>query len=87
MEDRNTNQVSVCSACGKDAKIVHGNYQFKESGLPNVVLAGIEIIRCGHCGNEDPIIPNMDDLFRTITISLIAKPYRLAGEEVRFMRK
>jgi DNA-binding transcriptional regulator YiaG len=29
----------------------------------------------------------MDDLFRTIALALVTKPYRLAGEEVRYLRK
>lgn len=77
----------LCSNCSQPAKVVHGNYQFKESGLENIVLCGIELVKCSHCGNEDPIIPGMDDLFRTIALALVTKPYRLAGEEVRFLRK
>jgi DNA-binding transcriptional regulator YiaG len=76
-----------CSNCSKAAKIVHGNYHFKESGLDNVILCGIELIQCDHCGNEDPIIPAMNELFRTIALAIVTKPYRLAGEEVRFLRK
>lgn len=76
-----------CSHCSKRAKVVHGNYRFKESGLDNVVLCGIEILKCSQCKNEDPIIPAMNDLFRTIALALAAKPYGLAGEEVRFLRK
>jgi DNA-binding transcriptional regulator YiaG len=76
-----------CSNCAETSHVVHGNYQFKESGLENIVLCGIELIKCDHCGNEDPIIPGMDDLFRTIALALVTKPYRLAGEEVRFLRK
>jgi DNA-binding transcriptional regulator YiaG len=78
---------ALCSACSEPAHIVHGNYNFKESGLPNVVLCGIKLIKCDHCNNEDPIIPAMNDLFRTIALALVCKPYRLAGEEVRFLRK
>lgn len=76
-----------CSNCSKPAHVIHGNYEFKESGLENVVLCGIEIIRCAHCGNEDPILPALDHLFRAIALALITKPYRLVGEEVRFLRK
>jgi len=76
-----------CSNCSEPANIAHGNYQFKESGLENVILCGIELIKCDHCGNEDPIIPGLDDLFRTIALALVTKPYGLAGEEVRFLRK
>jgi len=67
--------------------MIHGNYRFKESGLDNVTLCGIEIVKCSHCGNEDPMIPAMNDLFRTIALALVAKPYGLDGEEVRFLRK
>ncbi|HLJ90288.1 MAG TPA: hypothetical protein VKZ53_25990 [Candidatus Angelobacter sp.] len=76
-----------CSNCGQAAHVVRGNYRFSESGLNNVMLCGIEIIRCDHCGNEDPMIPAMNELFRTIARALVSKPYRLAGEEVRFLRK
>lgn len=75
-----------CSNCDKDAKVVRGSYPFKESGL-NVVLQGIELIRCKHCGNEDPIIPRVNDLMRTIAVAVICKPYQLRGEDVRFLRK
>ena len=75
-----------CSNCEKDAKVVRDSYQFKESGL-DVVLQGIEIIRCKHCGNEDPIIPRLNDLMRTIAVAVISKPFQLRGEDVRFLRK
>lgn len=76
-----------CGNCSKAAKIVHGNYHFKESGLDKVILCGIELIQCDHCGDEDPVIPAMNELFRTIALAIVTKPYRLAGEEVRFLRK
>jgi DNA-binding transcriptional regulator YiaG len=75
-----------CSNCDKDAKVVRGSYAFKESGL-NVVLQGIELIRCKYCGNEDPIIPRVNDLMRTIAVAVICKPYQLRGEDIRFLRK
>ncbi len=76
-----------CSNCSKPAHIIRGNYEFKESGLDNVVLCGIEIIKCDHCGNEDPVLPALDHLFRAIALAIVNKPYRLVGEEVRFLRK
>ena len=76
-----------CSNCAKDAKTVRGSYDFKESGLSNVVLQGIQLIRCSYCGNEDPIIPRINDLVRLLTVAVISKPYRLQGGEVRFLRK
>jgi DNA-binding transcriptional regulator YiaG len=79
--------VYECSKCGAEAKVVRGNYAMKESGLPRVVLQGIQIIRCPKCGNEDPIIPHLDDLMGTLAFAVVMKPYRLTGEEIRFLRK
>lgn len=76
-----------CSNCEKDAKVVRGSYDYKESGLSNVILQGIELIRCKHCGNEDPIIPRVNDLTRLLVVAVISKPHRLQGGEVRFLRK
>ena len=76
-----------CSNCGKNANVVRGSYCFIESGLSWVTLHGIELIQCEHCGNEDPIIPRVNDLMRVLAVALIAKPYRLTGEEIRFLRK
>ena len=76
-----------CSNCGSNTQIVHGCYQFKESGLSSVVLHGIEILHCKKCGNDDPIIPNLSDLMRLLAVEVVGKPERLAGEEIRFLRK
>ncbi|MDX6443759.1 MAG: hypothetical protein QOH71_833 [Blastocatellia bacterium] len=77
----------LCSECGKKAKIIRGSYHFIESGLDGVVLQGIEIIRCKACGNEDPIIPQVNGLMRLLAVAVICKPYRLRGDEIRFLRK
>jgi DNA-binding transcriptional regulator YiaG len=76
-----------CSNCGAAARLVHGTYDLKEVGLSNVVLQGIEIVKCPKCKNEDPIIANMSGLMRALVLAVIEKPYRLTGEEVRFLRK
>ena len=76
-----------CSNCGAGATVVHGTYELKEVGLKNVVLQGIEIAKCPDCKNEDPIVPNMNGLMRALALAVIEKPYRLTGEEVRFLRK
>ncbi len=76
-----------CTNCGSTARIVRGNYNFSESGLKGVRLQGIERIVCGQCGNVDPIIPRLNELMRLLALAVIAKPYRLTGEEIRFLRK
>ena len=77
----------VCSHCGREAKVVRGTYRFTESGLKEVVLVGVELVRCAACGNEDPILPNIDGLMRRLAQAVIEKPWRLAGCEIRFLRK
>ncbi len=77
----------ACSNCGAEVRPMRGSYRFRDSGLRDVVLHGVEILRCDQCGNEDPIIPRVNDLMRTLALAVIGKPYRLAGEEVRFLRK
>lgn len=76
-----------CTNCGADARVVRGSYDFVESGLKYVRLQDIELIVCDRCGNIDPIIPRVNDLMRTLAVAVIAKPYRLAGDEIRFLRK
>lgn len=67
--------------------MVRGTYQFRESGLDNVVLQGVDIVKCSACGDEQVVIPHMNDLMRTIALAVVCKPYGLRGEEIRFLRK
>jgi putative transcriptional regulator len=76
-----------CSDCGGEATVNKGTYRFAECGINNVVLKGIELIQCPACGNVDPIIPHMTELFRVIAMAMIAKPQSLTGTEVRYLRK
>jgi putative zinc finger/helix-turn-helix YgiT family protein len=76
-----------CSNCGAPARVVHGTYELREVGLRNVVLQRIQIAKCPKCKNEDPIMENMSGLMRALALAVIEKPYRLSGEEVRFLRK
>jgi len=79
--------VSECSDCRKEARVERGTYRFRESGLDNVVLKGIEMIRCSACGNEDPIIPNLDGLLRVLAVAIVTSRLPLSGAEVRYLRK
>jgi YgiT-type zinc finger domain-containing protein len=79
--------VSLCSDCGGEARVERGIYRFRESGLDNVVLKGIEIIKCPACGNEEPIIPNLDGLLRVLAVALVTSRLPLSGAEVRYLRK
>lgn len=76
-----------CSDCNSEATIERGTYRFRESGMDNIVLKGIQIIKCSKCGNEDPIIPNMDGLLRTLAFAVIKSKLPLTGSAVRYLRK
>ncbi|SEF99277.1 Helix-turn-helix domain-containing protein [Bryocella elongata] len=76
-----------CSNCGSESATTQGVYQFRESGLNNVTLTGIELLTCKECGNTDPVIPNVNDLMAALAWHIATRKYRLNGEEVRFLRK
>jgi putative zinc finger/helix-turn-helix YgiT family protein len=77
----------TCSACEADADIIRGDYQYKESGLDNVVLRNMKLVKCPVCGNVDPLIPRVTELHRVLAQAIIREPYRLNGSEIRFLRK
>jgi DNA-binding transcriptional regulator YiaG len=79
--------VSHCSDCGSEARVERGTWRFRESGLDNVVLKGIEIVKCPACGNEEPILPNLDGLLRVIAVAIVTNRLPLTGPEVRYLRK
>jgi len=75
-----------CQYCGKEVKVVRGNYQFKEVGLP-VVLLGVELVKCDDCGATEPIIPNLNGLMSAIAFAVISDECKLSGSGIRFLRK
>jgi DNA-binding transcriptional regulator YiaG len=79
-------RTETCGNCGKVARIQRENYHFNEMGLP-VELMRIDVVRCPHCGNVDPIIPNMNDLMDAIALGTICSPCKLDGDAIRFLRK
>lgn len=81
-----TEKTKSCRQCEGPVQRVKKSYRFEESGLENVILAGIEVDVCEKCG-ESPRIPQLDDLMDTIAAALVSKPFELAGKEVRFLRK
>jgi putative zinc finger/helix-turn-helix YgiT family protein len=68
-------------------KTAHENYLYKESGLANVTLVGIEVHRCPNCGEHEAVIPKIEQLHRVIATTIARKAPRLAAEEIRFLRK
>lgn len=76
----------TCPECGGAMSVSHEDYRYDESGLSNVVLTGIEVRRCASCKTVQPVIGNIEGLHRALARSIVEKPARLAGEEVRYLR-
>lgn len=77
-----------CRNCSK-AGLTAGTetYLYTESGLPNVVLVGVEVRRCSSCGHHELVLPRLTELHRTIAHVVIRKHSRLSGPEIRYLRK
>jgi putative zinc finger/helix-turn-helix YgiT family protein len=77
-----------CRTCGK-AELTSGTetYLYKESGLPNVALVGVEVRRCPSCGHHELVLPRVTELHQLLAQAVIHKKARLSGAEVRFLRK
>ena len=77
-----------CPQCNEvELKRRRENRQYKESGLPNVLLVNIEVSHCPKCGADLVSLPRLSELHRVIALELITKPARLMPAEVRFLRK
>jgi putative transcriptional regulator len=81
-------QVKLCRTCGEgETKTTTENHLYVESGLPNVVLGGVQVRRCPECGAFEVLLPRVAELHRVIAKAVILKPARLSGAEVKFLRK
>jgi putative zinc finger/helix-turn-helix YgiT family protein len=79
--------VFACGECGEPMTVSLENHRYDECGLHNVVLGDIEVRRCTACGEEEFVIPAIEQLHRFLAEQLISKRSRLAAEEIRFLRK
>ena len=76
-----------CISCPSDKqmKAERITTKYKEGGLENVILIGVEHFRCTSCGEEYFGYGDVEQLNRLITSLLIEKP-ELSGKEARFLR-
>lgn len=77
----------LCINCHTEMKCAIKTHHYKESGLDNIYLEGIEVCSCEKCGEEEIGIPCIPELHRVIAESLIIQKQPLSGHEVRFLRK
>lgn len=78
-----------CSNCDNKCPL-KGNRitcKYKESGLANVTLVGVEHFKCTKCREEYFAYGNIDKLHGTIAHALLQKKDLLNGSEIRFLRK
>ena len=76
-----------CTECGSDLKKTATTHRYVESGLPDVVLHGVEVRKCQECGEEEVAIPNLAGLHRCIAANLVVRKSALTGAELRFLRQ
>jgi putative zinc finger/helix-turn-helix YgiT family protein len=76
-----------CPACDKPMTSARENYNYSACGLPHVTLKGVEVRRCGACGEHEVVIPRMAELHQAIAMAVVAKRARLTAAEVKFLRK
>lgn len=76
----------ACPNCDKLQETSRGNYHYLESGLDNVIICDVEMIKCS-CGEESALIPGILALHKAIANCLLEKETQLTGKEIRFLRK
>jgi putative transcriptional regulator len=81
------NPTHECAHCGQPVTPETRNYRYTESGLPNVILQGVQLADCPSCGNSDVAIPHLAKVHRAIALALANSPVRLTGSQLRFLRK
>jgi len=76
-----------CAECGGELKTTATTHRYAESGLPNVILHGVEVRKCAACGAEEVAIPNISGLHRCIAHLLATRPSAMTPAELRFLRQ
>ena len=75
-----------CMRCGgQKAKTTRENEPMDEA-MPGIILLGVEVTKCLQCGNREVAIPHLDALLKLIAETIVKKPGRLTGDEVRAVR-
>lgn len=78
-----------CHMCdyNKALKKSRTTVKYKECGLDNVTLVGVEHYKCDKCGEDYFGYGNIEQLHQLIAQVLLKKSGLLDGKEVRFLRK
>ncbi len=77
-----------CFECNLELEALkERRYRYVESGLTNIYLTGVTVLRCAKCNTEIPELPNIKSLHLCIALAIIEGSPSLSGEEIRFLRK
>ena len=75
----------TCRTCRKgEMQVREETYLYAESGLPNVVLVGVQVRRCPECGAHELVLPRVTELHRTIALALIPRASAAASSLSQF---
>lgn len=78
------NTTIECLECGAVMEISVGPHRYI-SGL-DIVLHDIEVRRCPECGEEEVVIPKIEELHSVIAKSISKRPGQIQPREIRFLR-
>jgi putative zinc finger/helix-turn-helix YgiT family protein len=77
-----------CMECGKGSvEVLNQNHRYAQCGLDYVTLLSLEVRHCTHCGENEYVIPNIEQLHNLIANVVASKQERLVPAEIRFLRK
>lgn len=75
-----------CTQCKVGTVVLERVTRAFSESLPDVIVDGIERGQCANCGEVYYSFPRWSDLSKRVLTALIAKPTRLTGGEIRFLR-
>jgi len=75
-----------CTTCGSAGVTLQRVATVFSPRIPDVIADGLEQGKCAHCGEDYLGVPRSKELIDTIVSTLVAKRWRLASGEIRFLR-
>lgn len=75
-----------CFECGAIMVERREDHRYTESGLSQVVLVDVVVRECP-CGERELVLPDLEELHRSLAHAIASQPGRLPGEEIRYLRK
>ena len=80
-------RVLSCAFCGADMIVGREDHPYREAGLGGLTLVDIEVSRCSRCRYYRLGVKEPESLNRAIAEFMIARPRRLTGSQVRYLRR